>query len=212
MSCHLESTSFPLPNAILRYDRGPFTYRPGEPLEAYMLNFDHAPGTGREEKFEIVNAAYRLRRSACFLKSTGKMLCTTCHNPHDAPRGEAAERHYTAVCRQCHGPAFDQQVAAGKHTRANGCAACHMPKRHTEDVVNVAVTDHFIQRQKPAGDLGRKGGKAGDGRQRISWSGGFVLSRKAASYRRQEPPFQNWSSPLTVQTDITNCTRPGSKA
>ena len=153
MSCHLETTSFPLPNAIRRYDRGPFTYRPGEPLEAYILNFDHAPGTGREEKFEIVNAAYRLRRSACFLKSTGKMLCTTCHNPHDAPRGEAAERQYTAVCRQCHGPAFDRQVAAGKHTRANGCAGCHMPKRRTEDVVHVAVTDHFIQRQKPAGDL-----------------------------------------------------------
>ena len=153
MSCHLESTSFPLPNAILRYERGPFTYRPGEPLEAYILNFDHAPGTGREEKFEIVNAAYRLRRSACFLKSNGKMLCTTCHNPHDAPRGETAERHYAAACRQCHGPALDQQVAAGKHTRANGCAACHMPKRRTEDVIHVAVTDHFIQRQKPAGDL-----------------------------------------------------------
>jgi predicted CXXCH cytochrome family protein len=153
MSCHLETTSFPLPNAIQRYDRGPFTYRPGEPLEAYILNFDHAPGAGREEKFEIVNAAYRLRRSACFLKSNGKMLCTTCHNPHDAPRGEAAERQYTAACRQCHGPAFDKQVAAGKHTRANGCAGCHMPKRRTEDVVHVAVTDHFIQRQKPAGDL-----------------------------------------------------------
>jgi tetratricopeptide (TPR) repeat protein len=153
MSCHLETTSFPLPNAIQRYDRGPFSYRPGEALEAYILNFDHSPGAGRTEKFEIVNAAYRLRRSACFLKSNGKMLCTTCHNPHDARRGEAAERHYTAACRQCHGPAFDQQIAAGKHTRANGCAGCHMPKRRTEDVVHVAVTDHFIQREKPAGDL-----------------------------------------------------------
>jgi predicted CXXCH cytochrome family protein len=153
MVCHLETTSFPLPNAIQRYERGPFSYRPGEPMAAFILNFDHAPGTGREDKFEIVNAAYRLRRSACFLKSSGKMLCTTCHNPHDIPRGEEAARHYTAVCRQCHASAFDKQVEAGKHTRATACVDCHMPKRRTEDVVHVAATDHYIQRRKPAGDL-----------------------------------------------------------
>jgi predicted CXXCH cytochrome family protein len=158
MQCHLETTSFPLPNAIQRYERGPFSYQPGEPLSDFILNFDHAPGTGREDKFEIVNAAYRLRRSACFLKSNGpnskrKLLCTTCHNPHDVPRGEDAARHYTAVCRQCHASSFDKQVAAGKHTRATGCVDCHMPKRRTEDVVHVTATDHYIQRQKPADDL-----------------------------------------------------------
>ena len=101
MACHLETTSFPLPNAIQRYERGPFSYRPGEPLGDFILNFDHAAGSGREEKFEIVNAAYRLRRSACFLKSNGNMLCTTCHNPHDAPRGEQA----TAITLRCAGNA-----------------------------------------------------------------------------------------------------------
>jgi predicted CXXCH cytochrome family protein len=153
MACHLETTSFPLPNAIQRYARGPFSYRPGEPLSDFILNFDHAPGAGREDKFEIVNAAYRLRRSACYLKSAGKLLCTTCHNPHDIPQGEEAARHYTAVCRQCHSSDFDEQVAAGKHTHATGCVDCHMPKKRTEDVVHVAATDHYIQRRKPAGDL-----------------------------------------------------------
>jgi predicted CXXCH cytochrome family protein len=153
MACHLETTSFPLPNGIQRIGRDPFSYQPGEPLADFILNFDHAPGTGREEKFEIVNAAYRLRRSACFLKSNGKMLCTTCHNPHEIPRGEEATRHYTTVCRQCHGEAFDRVVQAGKHTSADGCVDCHMPKRRTEDVIHVAVTDHFIQRRKLAGDL-----------------------------------------------------------
>lgn len=153
MACHLETTSFPLPNALLRYDRGPFSYRPGEPLSGFILNFDHAAGTGREDKFEIVNAAYRLRKSACFQKSKGKLLCTTCHNPHDVPRGEAADRHYEAVCRQCHAAAFEKLVAAGRHTREAACIDCHMPKRRTEDVVHVAATDHLIQRRKPEGDL-----------------------------------------------------------
>ena len=153
MVCHLESTSFPLPNAIQRYQRGPFSYRPGEPLGAFILNFDHAAGQGRRNKFEIVSAAYRLRRSACFLKSNGKLLCTTCHNPHDIPRGEEAARHYTAVCRQCHASPFNQLVESGNHPRSADCIGCHMPKRRTEDVVHVAVTDHYIQRRKPATDL-----------------------------------------------------------
>jgi predicted CXXCH cytochrome family protein len=153
MVCHLETTSFPLPNAIQRYERGPFSYQPGEPMGAFILSFDHAVGTGRENKFEIVSAAYRLRRSACYLKSNGKLLCTTCHNPHDVPRGERAAEHYTAVCRQCHGLAFNRMVDSGKHSRSVDCIGCHMPKRRTEDVVHVAVTDHYIQRRKPAGDL-----------------------------------------------------------
>lgn len=153
MSCHLETTSFPLPNAIRRYERGPFSYQAGQPLGEFLLNFDHAPDAGREDKFEIAGAAYRLRRSACFLKSAGKLLCTTCHDPHYAPRGAEAERHYNAVCRQCHAPAIDKLTAAGQHTRAAGCIDCHMPKRRTEDVVHVVVTDHFIRRRRPASDL-----------------------------------------------------------
>ena len=153
MQCHLETTSFPLPNALQRYGRGPFSYRPGEPLSSFLLAFDHAPDKGRDDKFEIVNSAYRLRRSACFLQSKDKLTCTTCHNPHDVPRGAQAEKHYIAVCRQCHSAAFDRLVASDKHTPDTRCTECHMPKRRTDDVVHVVMTDHYIQRRKPAGDL-----------------------------------------------------------
>lgn len=147
MACHLETTSFPLPNAILRYERGPFSFRPGESLANYILNFDHAPESGRKDKFEIVSAAYRLRKSRCFIKSAGKMLCTTCHNPHGPQR-------YDTACRQCH----QATLSAPSHSPAAAgssanCAECHMPKRRTEDVIHAAVTDHYIQRRKPPGDL-----------------------------------------------------------
>ncbi|HEX4807318.1 MAG TPA: tetratricopeptide repeat protein [Bryobacteraceae bacterium] len=153
MACHLETTSFPLPNALQRYERGPFSYQPGEPLGSFILNFDHAPGKGRSDKFELVSAAYRLRRSACFLKSNGALRCTTCHNPHDIPRGEEAAQHYTNVCRQCHASAFNQLVESGRHSRSVDCIGCHMPKRRTEDVVHAVVTDHYIQRSRPTEDL-----------------------------------------------------------
>jgi len=147
-ACHLESTSFPLPNALARYERAPFSFRPGEPLADFILNFDHAPEARRGDKFEIVSAAYRLNQSACFRKSNGALLCTTCHNPHDVPRGADARRHYDAVCRQCHAV-----IQATNHAPASDCAACHMPKRRTEDVIHVSVTDHLIQRRKPEGNL-----------------------------------------------------------
>lgn len=147
MVCHLETTSFPLPNVLPRYGRGPFSFRPGEPLADFILNFDHAPETGHGDKFEIVNAAYRLRQSACFLKSNPRLTCTTCHNPHDIPRGEAAQRHYTDICRQCHA------ALPAAHTPGPACADCHMPKRRAEDVIHVAVTDHLIQRRPPLNPL-----------------------------------------------------------
>ena len=131
MQCHLETTSSPLPNAIRRFDREVFSYRPGEPLADFILHFDHAPGSGRDDKFEIAGAAYRLRKSACFQKS--QMTCSTCHDPHSVRRGAQA-----AGCKQCH---------ASAHNANTTCIECHMPKRRTDDAVHVTVTDHFIQRR-----------------------------------------------------------------
>lgn len=149
MQCHLETTSRPLPHALWRYHSGRFSYRPGEPLENYILHFDHSPGTGYDAKFEVVNSVYRLRKSACFRESNGAMTCTTCHNAHDVPRGERAARHYVQVCQTCHGEALGRLIEDKRHPESQQCLPCHMPKRRTEDVVHVVMTDHNIQRWKP---------------------------------------------------------------
>jgi predicted CXXCH cytochrome family protein len=156
LQCHLEPTSRPLPFQLRRVGRGPLSYVPGTPLSETFLYFDHAPSGDRkaefDDKFEIAGAAYRLAKSACFQGS--QMTCVTCHNPHDVPRGEAAVRHYTAVCSSCH-----QAVHAGGPPRVAGagprttCVDCHMPRRRTEDAVRVVMTDHFIQRIRPSRDL-----------------------------------------------------------
>jgi predicted CXXCH cytochrome family protein len=153
LQCHLETTSLPLPHAIRKFDRGPFSYSPAEPLPSFQLFFDRASGGAHKDDFEIVHSAYRLRKSECFLKSSGRMTCTTCHNPHDIPRGGEATAHYNGVCRDCHAARIALDSASGKHPNGPDCVACHMPKRRTEDVVHAVMTDHWIQRRPPARDL-----------------------------------------------------------
>ncbi len=144
MQCHLETTSAELPGMVRRFDRDPFSFRPGEPLGAYMIHFDQRAGAGREDRFEIVNQAYRLRRSQCFRQSRGRLTCTTCHNPHDVPLGEAAVAQYRSKCMGCH-----NSLTAASHPdpAKSDCASCHMPARRTEDAVHVTMTDHLIARR-----------------------------------------------------------------
>jgi tetratricopeptide (TPR) repeat protein len=149
--CHLETTSLTLPNAIRRYDRGAYSFRPGESLTDFQLYFDHKAGTGFEDRLEVAHQAYRLEKSKCFLKS--QMTCTTCHDPHMARRGEDASKHYIQACEGCHQSAHPQLASGPKVNADSNCMECHMWKRRTDDVVHVVMTDHFIQRFKPKRDL-----------------------------------------------------------
>jgi tetratricopeptide (TPR) repeat protein len=148
MQCHLETTSRRLPYSVARFDRDPFSYKPSEPLEDFILHFDYAEGV-KEDRFEIAHAAYRLRKSACFLNS--EMTCTTCHDPHRVVRGEAAKTYFANACKTCHAGNALAQIP--NHANAADCQTCHMPKRRTDDVVHVVMTDHYIQRRPPDGDL-----------------------------------------------------------
>jgi Flp pilus assembly protein TadD len=142
MQCHYETTTFRLPDSLRRFGRSFYSYQAGTPLGFYMIHFDHAPGTGHEGKFEIVSAAYRLRRARCFQKSAGRMTCLSCHNLH------ASSGPISTKCASCHAT-----VAGHPAPDRRDCTGCHMPKRRTEDVVHVVMTDHEIARGPQPGDL-----------------------------------------------------------
>jgi predicted CXXCH cytochrome family protein len=148
LQCHLETTSRLLPHSLQRFNRGPFSYTPGQPLASFRLSFDMA--SGKNTGFEIADAGYRLRESACFLKSAGTLRCTTCHDPHAITHDESATARYNAACQSCH-KVFTQ--ARAEHAAGADCVACHMPKRRTDDAVHIVMTDHKIVRMKPPGDL-----------------------------------------------------------
>ncbi len=149
MQCHLETTSGRIPALLQRFDRGAFSYIPGQPLADFAISFDHAAGTGHEGKFEAVSSVYRLKQSRCFLESAGKLECATCHDPHRIPRGADATRQYSGVCLQCH----TTPHPTGVTVTSTDCITCHMPKRRVDDAPHVIMTDHLIQRHAPANAL-----------------------------------------------------------
>jgi predicted CXXCH cytochrome family protein len=148
--CHLETTSDELPQAVRAFGRSVYSFRPGESLSNYLVHFDQAPGTGHDEKFEINSSAYRLRQSLCFQKTIGRLTCTSCHNPHRTPRGAEAVQQFRQSCLQCH-----DELSKRSHPEpaSADCVRCHMPKRRTEDVVHVMMTDHRIQRPRAGKQL-----------------------------------------------------------
>ncbi|HVV43857.1 MAG TPA: hypothetical protein VHC72_01590, partial [Bryobacteraceae bacterium] len=142
LQCHLEPTSLTLPSYLPVFGRGVFSYRPGEPLADYIRYFDHAPGTGHDDKFEFAGAPYRLRQSKCFLASKNALTCTTCHDPHEPDRARSAARANTA-CMDCH------RSGNAPHTTSGNCVSCHMPQGRPSDAIHVVITDHLIRRNPP---------------------------------------------------------------
>ncbi len=177
MQCHLETTSRHLPGMIRRYDQKPFGYTPDRPLSSFVQYFDENPRVIQEDRFQIVSAAYRLRQSACYLKSKGAFTCETCHDPHQPHNSPAAAARYTSVCLQCHQAALTSLMRERKHTAQQDCATCHMPQRRTDDVVHVTMTDHLIQRFAPPADT-------------LLAEKNEVLEDATNSYRGQVKPYR----------------------
>jgi Tfp pilus assembly protein PilF len=147
--CHLQPSVALF--GVRRFDRGDYSFRPGQPLADYMIQMDiKEQGKDQVERFEINHHPYRLMQSRCFKESKDAMNCLTCHDPHrKVPVNERAE-HYRNACLKCHKV---EQCSREPHAKGaadpGDCISCHMPMRRTQDVVKVVMTDHLIQRQAP---------------------------------------------------------------
>jgi hypothetical protein len=86
-----------------------------------------------------------LERSRCYIESAGRLSCSSCHDPHDNARTEAA--YYEAKCVTCHSDRGRSEKLAKSLCSVNqvsGCVSCHMPKDN-EGMRHVPLTDHRIR-------------------------------------------------------------------
>jgi predicted CXXCH cytochrome family protein len=147
--CHMQPTVV-MPG-LRRYGRDIYSYRPGTPLADYLVQLDITENAmPHADRFEINHHPYRLEQSRCFResdsRSNGKLSCLTCHDPHRKVSEAERPEHYRKVCLGCH-PDVKHEPALDANA---DCTTCHMPKRRTQDVVHVVMTDHLIRR-KPGG-------------------------------------------------------------
>jgi len=92
---------------------------------------------------------YGLEMSPCFKKSSGKLSCITCHDPH---KDVETDRHsYEKVCLSCHTKAVSPQSKACPVNPKEQCIGCHMPKDGVFAAAGIPVTmaDHLIWAQRP---------------------------------------------------------------
>ncbi len=147
--CHARTSA--LVPALVRFGRGDFSYRPGEPLSDYLVNVhvqtDQAPRPGQ---IGAISQPARLENSPCFRRAERRITCTECHDSHRKLSPEEKTARYRTVCLACHG--IDQ--CGGLHsaeepsrpvTETADCVSCHMPKR-LSNVSTMIVTDHLIQK------------------------------------------------------------------
>ncbi|WP_161604715.1 multiheme c-type cytochrome [Roseiconus nitratireducens] len=80
-------------------------------------------------------------RSECYLKSDGRMTCTTCHNPHMDSSQKSSE-DYAQDCRRCHLPDTSGHVACPVSPE-QGCIDCHLPPITVEQ--GLVFHDHWIR-------------------------------------------------------------------
>jgi hypothetical protein len=94
-----------------------------------------------------------LERSACFRKSSGRLSCVTCHDPHAPVRRDA--RHYERVCSGCHTGRPPGERACPVRT-AGGCLGCHMTRERQRQFNDTLFMNHWIRRRpaprSPAAD------------------------------------------------------------
>lgn len=139
--CHQDTASVYLPG------KQPFGYRPGDPLDGFRRNYLREPAA--PDRAILLEHPDRMTRSACYLKSAGKLTCTTCHDPHTSSRGQPLA-YWQKRCNSCH--ASEHTCTETKLARAkNGdnCVACHMRRGATDDIPSVDIVDHWIQVRPP---------------------------------------------------------------
>lgn len=117
-------------------------FHAGQPLETTFTVYRKEIPPGTAGAFRVISHSEQLALSQCYRKSSGRLGCITCHDPHNEPAEPVA--YYRARCLECHAKTT---FASDHPAKTSDCIRCHMPKRDADDGGHTAFTDHRIQRR-----------------------------------------------------------------
>jgi Flp pilus assembly protein TadD len=138
--CHLQGAV-----RVLRRGREVFDYRPGLPLGLFWSVYVNPSSPAHQNA--AVSQVEQMVASRCFQGSEGKLGCTSCHDPHEAPLPENKVGFYRRRCLECHETKPCTLAQELRLKKADDCTTCHMPRSLTSDVAHTAISNHFILRR-----------------------------------------------------------------
>jgi hypothetical protein len=109
-------------------------------VEGTLMGISTDPADPGTVKYHV----YGLEQSRCFRESSGKLRCTSCHDPHR--NAETQPAYYETRCRGCHGGGASMARAC-KAGQKSDCLPCHMPKVQVEKFTY--FSDHWIRARSP---------------------------------------------------------------
>ena len=159
--CHMEGK-----RRILRKGKSFHDFQPGMATEDIWTVFVSPTPIAEDGTPRFTSHVEQMQSSACFLGTEGSMRCTSCHDPHAAPKPEDRAAFYRTRCNSCH---TDHGCSLPIEEREqppalNSCIHCHMPIVGSSDIPHTSLSDHRVLRN-PHIEL-----EAVDHSQRAVWS------------------------------------------
>jgi hypothetical protein len=141
MSCHQTGDA-----RVLQTGKTYRDFHPGAALDDTLSIFLVPFARESVPKDDLLEHYLSMRLSKCYLKSGGRLSCTTCHNPHVQPSPQEAPAYFRQRCMTCHTEkscALPLSVRQHK-TPPDDCMGCHMPKRDVKVISHSVLTNHRI--------------------------------------------------------------------
>ncbi len=152
--CHLQGQE----RVTLR-GRSEFEFRPGLPFSSFVTVFVRHPDL--VEANRSVGQFEQLEESRCTTATGGRLLCTSCHDPHTIPAAAERDRFYRDRCNVCHNSKGCTAPPADRTAKNDSCTACHMPRAGSSNIAHASITDHRILR-RPVAPVPPRGLAPGD--------------------------------------------------
>jgi Flp pilus assembly protein TadD len=152
--CHLSGKA-----RVRRKDRIAHEFRPGLPLELFINAFLAHP----EAKFKnkAVGHFDQMLQAKCRTANGGKLLCTTCHDPHQKFEPQEAQSRYINDCKSCHQTQVCSETQQARDAQQDNCIHCHMPTNANTNIAHTSLTDHRILRKPGETAASNEGPKDG---------------------------------------------------